>query len=40
MPIGDLLVGMGDLEEGGFVQMLADELHTDGHVVGETSGEC
>ena len=40
MPIGHLLIRMGDLEESGFVQMLADELHTDGHVVGEACREC
>ena len=40
MPIGHLLVGVGDLEEGGFIQVFADELHTDGHVLREASGEC
>ena len=40
MPIGHLLIGVRDLEQSRLVQMLADELHSNGHVVGESSREC
>ena len=39
MPIRHLLVGMGDLEQCLFVEVFANELHTNGHALGETSGE-
>ena len=39
MPVGDLLVSVTDLEQGLFIQMLANELHADGHIVGESAGD-
>ena len=39
MPIRHLLVGVSDLKEGLFVEVFADELHTDGHAIGESAGE-
>jgi hypothetical protein len=39
MPIRNLLIRVANLEECLFIQALANELHSDGHVVGESAGQ-
>jgi len=39
MPVGDLLISVTDLEQGLFIQMFADQLHSHGHIVGESAGD-
>jgi hypothetical protein len=39
MPVGDLLIGMTDLEQGLFIQMPANQLHPDRHAFGKSAGQ-
>jgi hypothetical protein len=39
MPVCLLLVGMTNLEKRLFIEMLANELHPNWHIIGKTSGQ-
>ena len=39
MPVGRLLVGVGDFEDGFFGEGFADNLHTNRQPVGKASGD-
>ena len=39
MPLGCLLVGVGDFEDGFLTKGLADNLHADGQPIGKASGD-